>query len=287
MAVRVAGPLNRALVNAEYQLIDRQNYGTIKNLNAGRSALDHLVEYGKELSGAFRIVQTWEKTAKVAAMVFAEFSSALSPFFEDLSNRIGAALKWFAVPRLAGLTKNAWKAVTTWGGSLRGPQYTERRGHTKNIHDVAEWAASLGYVASVVFNSTPIKNMADIPNLVVDVTDLAQAGEDYWITGHHLRQVEEVHPVLKARFAATQQEALIRIIKTVTSLASGVFGILALVLGKPLVPAVVLLGLSVTSMLSAMWAHFFKETRVCEMVKLCEGRDPVVLQINQERINVI
>ncbi len=255
--------------------INHQNYGVIENRNASRSGLDHVIEYLKTGNGDFRFLQLLQRVAIAVAMVLVEMGNTLASFFEDLSGKLGIAWGMLTLPRLPDVTKKAWEAITTWG-TVEGPEGYPMRSHVERVHDLAECSASWGYAASMVLNNSQLKNMADIPNFISDVTDMTMAAENISIVGKHLEQIPADQTALRERFAGTQEEAYLRLTKAVASVASGAFTLLALAFGGPFLPAAALLAISITSTIFAMAAHFFKETRTYEVVKFFEWRKPEV-----------
>ena len=110
------------------------------------------------------------------------------------------------------------------------------------------------------------------------------AAEDYGTAGKYLEQIDANQAALKERFADTQKEALLRLVKSVASVVSGALGLLVLAFGGPILPAAALLVISLTSTIFAMTSYFYKETRNYDLVKFFEWRAPQALVAGQ-RVN--
>ncbi len=258
------------------ETINGCNFGHLYNPKAKNEFFEHVVDYNKTTSGAFRFLQLIEKMARAASMVFKEMDHYFTATFEDISRKLGTAIGMFALPRLPALTRDAWKAITSLGDPSGGIENSKLRGFTKKIHDIADCVATWMHAISALFNIAPLRNAADVPGVVADTAQLTMAGEDYVTAGRYLKKADPDKGLVR-RFSDTQTEALIRLVKSVASVSSGVLGLLALAFGAPLLPAVALLGLSTTSTVAAMAAHFFKETRPEEIVQFFDSTPKLVV----------
>ncbi len=173
------------------------------------------------------------------------------------------------IPRLPSVTKTAWEAIANPKPD-QGPAANATRGITQRIHDVADGAAAWGYGLSLLFNSSALKNAADVPNFVGDLTDLSMASEDYTLAKKHLEYINTNatnNAGLQTRFMETMREALLRVVKAVSSVVSGALGLLVLAFGGPILPATAALAMSLFSTMSAMSCYFYKETADSKMVE--------------------
>lgn len=257
-------------------VVENQRFDAIPNSGARRTALDQVLEFNKSANGAYRVLQLIEKVSKAASLVLTELGSELSVYFTELAGKVGIASSFLAIPRLPDVTKKAWEALTTWG-AVDGPEGYPLRGHVKSAHDVFDCSATWGYVLSLITNSTPVKNVADVFSFGSDVTGLSMAAEDYGVAGKYLEQIDSQQVELKERFEDTKKDALLRLAKEVISAVSGAIGLLVLAFGSPILPAPVLLTLSLTSLVFAMSSWFFRESRNYELVKFFEFRKPEVI----------
>jgi hypothetical protein len=260
--------------------INNHRFGELSNPNAGRSGWDHVIEYLKTSNGAFRMLQLFERVAKACSQVLQEMGSAMSVFFDDVASKCGLAWAALTLPRLPDVTKKAWEAISKWSEPCEGVAANSTRGILQKIHDVADAMAAWGYGLSLIFSSSALKNAADVPNFVGDVTDLSMATEDYSLAKKYLEFIPTNTPnstKVHNRFVDTMREALLRIIKAVASVVSGAFGLLVLAFGGPVLPGAALLAISLTSTIAAMSAHFFKETMEHEKVDFFKNRAPAVV----------
>lgn len=244
-----------------------------------KSTLDHMVTWLKETGGAFRELQLFERVCRAASMVLKEMGSTMSDFFADLGSKLSLAWAMLTIPRIPSVTQTAWKAIVDWGAPAVGPVTSASRDVIQKVHDIAEAMAAWGYGLSLVLGDSTLKTVADVPDLVSNVTDLSMASEDYSLAKQHLEYINTNHAdqgALQERFMDTMREALIRIVKSVASVASGVLGLLVLAFGGPVLPAAVLLALGLTSTIAAVTNHFFKETRTQEKVEFFKFRSPEV-----------
>lgn len=245
-----------------------------------KSWLDHTVTYFKEAGNAFRGLQLGDRICRVVSMVLKDMGNAMSGFFDDLAGKLSLGWAILTFPRLPSVTQTAWKAIADWGTPSLGPVASASRGILQKIHDIADALAAWGYGLSLVLGNSALKNAADVPNFVADVTDLSMASEDYSLAKKHLEYINTNHAdngALQQRFVDTMREALLRIVKSVASVVSGVLGLLVLAFGGPVIPAAALLGIGLTSTVAAMANWFFKETAVQEKVEFFKFRSDVLV----------
>lgn len=275
-----------AIAQLPFADINGQRYAAIPNPSlknkdgSPRSTWDHIVEYTKSANGAFRCLQFLERVTKLAVLVLKEMGSAMVGFFEDLAGKFGLAWAMLTLPRLPEVTKNAKKAICDWSKTPEGPATNATRDKIQKIHDIADATAAWGYAGSLLANNPAIKNMADIPNLVSDMTDLSMAAEDWSLAREHLKHVQAqgtANAPIQERFIDKMRESMLKMVKAVASVVSGVLGLLVLAFGGPVLPAIVLIAIGLTATVAAMTAHFFKETRTSDMVDFHKIRQPEVL----------
>jgi hypothetical protein len=142
------------------------------------------------------------------------------------------------------------------------------RTSVQDVHDVAEGAAAWGYATSFVTGSGVAKIAADVASLASDVTDLEMLAEDVLKATDYLSIAEgaQVDEAVVQRIEATRNYAMIKAVKAITSVASGVIGLLVLTLGGPILPAAFMVGMGLVGSVAALWAHFFRETCAHELV---------------------
>lgn len=271
MAAVVVQPL-------QYVDVDRNRFAAFPNPNRARSCSEHVIEYLKTANGAFRELQLFERIAKAASLMLKEMGDAMAVFFDEVASKLGIAWGMLTIPRLPEVTKKAWEAFTVTPAP--GPISSASRGIFQKIHDIAEAIAAWGYGLSLLLGNTPLKNAADVPNFVADVTDLSMASEDYFLAQKHLEYINtnaQDNGALQKRFVDTMREAFLRIVKAVSSVVSGALGLLVLAFGGPVVPGAVLLAFGLTSTIASLSAHFFKEmASPYEKVEFFKPRTPAI-----------
>lgn len=240
------------------------------------SALDHVINYNKTANGTFRVLQLVDRVCQAVAMVLEELNNSLSAYFSDIAKQFGTAWCFMNYARLPSVSKDILWAVTDWSG----PQAASARNITDRVGKLFDGGAAWGYAISGLTSSSSLKTASDALDIVGSTANLALACDDWSKARQHLDHLntnEQQNGPLQQRFAETQTEAFWRIVKNVASIASGVLGLLVLAFGGPVLPAAVLLGISLTSTIAAMTSHFTKETSAYEMVDFYRVRQPQVL----------
>ncbi len=242
--------------------INGHQFGNIPNPNTDRTYFGRLIEYLKGSNGAFRIMQLLERVSKAASQILQEMGSSMSEFFDGVASKLGLAWAMLTIPRLPSVTKTGWDAIFNPKAD-EGPGANSSRGITQRIHDVADAMAAWGYGLSLIFSSSALKNAADVPNFVGDLTDLSMAAEDYSLAKKHLEFINTnaaQNGDLQTRFMETMREALLRVVKAVASVVSGALGLLVLAFGGPVLPGAALLAIGLISTMASMTSYFYKES---------------------------
>ncbi len=254
-----------------------------------RTWLGHVVEYLSSSNGSFRLLQLLDRLSKSAAMAFATINSTLAAYFSEVADKFSVAWCMLSLPRIPEVTKKAWEVITDWSSDPKGPLANSMRKTVGAVHDIADAAAMWLYSGSMVLGSMALKNAGDVPNLVADVADLTAAASDWNAASQHLTHINAKEPEnepMQQRFMDTMREALIRLVKSVASVVSGVLGLLVLAFGGPVLSPMILLGISLTSTLAAISSHFFRETMAYEKVDFHKIRQPEVLIQSQGQTKV-
>ncbi len=243
----------------EHRYEARPNPALKNRDGTNKSVLDHVIVFGKETNGAYRTFSLLEKTSKLAMLVF----SSMRAFFERMVVLFGTAAAALAITRLPEVTRNAYKAVSEWVTPR-----TSNNNKMKKIHDIADATATWGYASSLIVPNAAVQEAASVSSLVSDATDLAMAGQDLTLARHHLREAENREPentAVHKMFSDTVRYKSLQIAKSGCSVITAVWGRVALTLGGPLLSPVTLVGISLVGTVSALSAHFFKETAQYEL----------------------
>lgn len=254
---------------SQFVEIQSIRYFEAPNPSAKRSLMGHIVAFLEKANGAFRDLQLLERLSKAISMVLERMGNNLSLWFDAFAIKLNIAWTMLSIPRLPEVTQKAWRALTNWVAPALGPIPSASRVVHQKIHDVAEALATWGYSIALAFGNLSFKTAADVPQLVVDITDLSMAGQDYVLANQHLEILDANHPKdfpLRERFVNKATESFIQMIKSAASVLSAVAGLLVLALGGPILPAAFFLALGLTATIAAISKHFFKETREQESV---------------------
>lgn len=265
--------------------VEGRLYAAFPNSKAGDSGLKHVIDYADKSGGVFRIIQTLDKTLKAAEMALAHVGSSFSGSFDHVTKKLTSAWTAFAIPRLFQVTESAYEVVQnlTSDEPCKGLGGCWSRETRSAVAKLADCFATWGYSFAFVAGRAP-HPAVEVATLVKDTTDLWDAGEDFCISSKHLEYVEKNNGdvALQTRFKETAQEAMLRVIKLIASAVSGVLGLLVLGFGGPVLPAALLLLISLVSSAAAISAHFYKETMQYEVVSFFKA--PKVL--TQEGVGI-
>lgn len=260
--------------------IERQRYAAIPNPKKSWSAMEHVVDYTKSANGAFRCLQFLERVTRLVVIALKKMGSAMAAFFESLAGKLATGWAWLTIPRLPEVTKKAWAAISNWSKTVQGPAMTATHDKLQKIHDLADATAAWGYAGSLFTGNPALKAAADIPDLVANVTDLTMAAEEHSLAKDHLKYVQAqkgLDPKLQQIFIEYAREQLLKIIKAVCSVVSGVLGLLVLAFAGPVLHPVVYIGFGLVGTIAALAAYFYKETRDDQRPEFFKIRDPQIL----------
>jgi hypothetical protein len=236
--------------------VGAHTYEASLNPSANKDAMAQVIGYTKTVNGGFRTLQFAEKVTKVAAQILKDLGSEFSSIFKETGDKLGAVTSGMGLLRLPEVTKDAVRVVSEPKGDLRS--------NVELVNKVADAASAWTY-AGLFFTGNPaLADAAKVTDAASSVTSLALDMEDYQLVNRHLEIIRTAStriPEVEQRYADALQGAFITLVKDVCSAASAVLGLMALVLGGPLLPALVLMGIGLVSTTAAIASHFFKETR--------------------------
>lgn len=238
-----------------------------------KSWMDQVVSFLNESFGTFYSVQLFDRVSSAAGRVLEEMGSSFAGYFKELSQKFETAWSILVIPSLPSVTYEAMKSLSGRVDDARG----SRRQSYQDTHNISEAASSWLYVGSLFCLESSLKNAGDVFNLVSDYTDLAMAHDDWSLAKDHLSSVNSRDPqngALQQRFQDTMKYALLKMVKSVASVASGAFGLLVLTLGGPNISAAFLLCLGLLTTVSAISAHFFKSTCRYDIVDFYKFEQP-------------
>jgi hypothetical protein len=227
----------------------------IVNPKADYPVQKHIEEYCDTSNGAFRELQILERVSRVVSHVLKQMQNGMATFFDGFAKSLNAGWVALTLPRLPKVTR---EGVEAGKALLTGPTLSFREGVQK-IHDVAEGIATWLYAALFFTGSSVVKTAADIPDLIVNVSDTAMAAQDLLNAKSELTTAKDAQ--LQTRLRDTVTYNYMKLVKSVASVASAILGMLMIALGGPVLPAIAFIAMGLTSSVAALSAHFFKETR--------------------------
>lgn len=233
----------------------------VLNPNAGKSSLQQVTDFLASASGSFRSLQIAEKVCRLASLAFQQMGSSSSTYYDSLAGRLQGAWIMLTLPRLPDVTKRALDAVV--GLLDRSTLTNAGRTTADQVHDIFEAGAAWSY-AGAIFGASTL-NAGSVCTLGADTLDLASAAEDISSAGRHLAAAS-LDLEAQTNLVHTQRYAMIKLAKSIASVVSGTLGLMVLAFGGPVVPALALLALGLISSISAVTAHFYKETAPYKMV---------------------
>ncbi len=242
------------------------------NPNAKKTCYKHLVDYAGTANGAFRILQLMDKVNRVVVEALISVGSTLKDAFEGFGKKLTVAWTMLAIPHLFGVWKKCKESVQTLTSPILGERAVQIRTATEATRDIAETAAVSLYVASMVTGNNTLKICGDIPDLVTNVIDGQTAAQD-WNEARKASLIANIPVETQTALVGTQRYAFLKLVKSVCSIATGVLGLSVLALGGPVLPAIVLLMLSLASTAFSMASHFYKETAAYQPIKFFENRN--------------
>ena len=227
-----------------------------RNNDASKKPLDQFTGLVETSIGAFRIPQFAGKIFKSATEVarLSGGSTSTVQSMGSISSTLGG---------IANATSFAacFVAVPAAGKSIVGLAHGRVTG-TKvldSINKTADATAYLAYATLLFTSNEPVKVVGDIASVVADGTGVIQKARD-------LHQAINIKASLAGKKCTNIKKSLgeyiklkwIELSKEITALATGVLGLLGLMLGGLIVPAIVLLTISLASTVLAITSHFFK-----------------------------
>ena len=233
------------------------NYTTkaTRNREAGDDCLTKFQHWAQTSTAAYRIPKFAATTTKIATEVvkYSGGSAFIVQSLGDTGNVLGG---------IANATSFAACFVAVPAAVKSVKKLTEGDVTGKKILDVfnkvADAVAFVAYSTLLFIRSEPAKVVGDVAGVVADGTGVIQKASDLHqainiaanpnITNENIRTGLKSHIKLK----------WIELSKEVTALATGILGLLGLMLGGAIVPAVILLTISLASTILAITSHFYK-----------------------------
>lgn len=238
-------------------------YEVVPNEDARKSALDHVIDFEKQSFAIYRSAKIIEGVAKLAVLHLKQVGSSYAQFGQELTGKFTNLANGLAVFRLPEVTRNAYRAVSNWSVAPQGPTSSSNRNVFQRVHDVTEGFATYGFALAFVTGKAWFADAVSGPDLVSNLTDAAMGREDINLAARNLADVKRKDPdnaPVQQMFKDKMTHAALQTAKAVCSVVSGVLGMMVLAFGGPILPPLPLICLGLTGTVSAVAAHFYKET---------------------------
>ncbi len=255
-------------------IIDNKIIEASENPNAKRSFNEHLISFAGTSNAVFRVFQVLERMTKLVVEALKWTGSALVGVYESLASKFLVAWTSTSVFRLPDVTTKAIKSMNELNAAEKDVPTDFARKAVKAVHDTTEAAAMWLYSASFFLSNSAWKTAGDVPDLISNATDLQMNAEDWHLASQVAKKaVAQNSPTEVERAVVhTQRNSFIKMLKAACSVASGVLGLAALAFGAPLLPAVALIVISLSSTIFAIASHFYQETAPYKMIDFFQNR---------------
>jgi hypothetical protein len=255
----------------------------IANPNFNRSNEEHLTEYLSTANGAYRTMQIAERVIQVVLNVFKDLSQSTVSALKYAAGKLNVAWTMLSLPRIPSVIVEAKGALGRLFGFNKSNGSLGVRAVASDLNKLGDCGATLGFSAMGLLNNSPIavavKPFAEAADFVANATDLVPAADDL-VCAYKYRTIAENNQVrnleVERALTDTMKHSFLKLIKPIASVASVVFGFLALTYGGPVLPALAFITMGLVGSLASFAAHFFKETRPNQVINFSQIASPVV-----------
>lgn len=228
-----------------------------ENPGKQRPVLDGVISLADKASGASRLLGVLKNSAKISR----HFSEQPSELVEDFISQTGAAISSMGVIRLASSTTRAAQAVSDLSAE-NGVGFTRKV--VVAVRDVFDSFTSWVSAAKFIFRVSLLGKMCQMMNLTRDVTDLSLSYSDY--SQAYEFEATATGEVRKA-LTHSKNYYLLRVAKAVLSVTAAVFSLLMLLTHTSVIPAIVMVSLSLLAGLLAIRRDLHKYEGVYQVIK--------------------
>lgn len=228
------------------------------NKKAGDTPLQRASDYCASTNGTVRAFQALGKSVKLGY----ECGIQPTPHTTRLVANLGIATSAIGLARLPTVTQDALDSFSALTDD-KNPADSSRKiaSGVKNITDAA--ATYLNAASFITGNSTMIP-IAQALDLSSDSAELHLSVSDYT----RAAQLELDAPgKVKEAVTHSKNYYLLRLIKAITSVASGIIGLSLLTFGGPLLPSLALIVLSLSTTIFAILKDIYANTGTYNIIK--------------------
>lgn len=230
-------------------IVDQNWLNANRNKKVDDSALERTCDYLSTANGAYRGLQSVEKTIQIGN----EFSNQLGAHSAQFVRDLGTATAAMGMCRLPSVTSQVIKSLSAIGDQKNPTDMSRKMANA--VKDTADAVLTYGYTGAFITKNTPLAIVANIADLTCNVTDVTLSVTDYTSAA---KLESAASGQIKEAITHSKNYYLFRIIKATLSIASGILGLTMVALGAPLLPALALIILSVTTTIFAVMRDNYK-----------------------------
>ncbi len=235
-----------------------------------KGCFTRFLDYAKEASGVFRLFQVGQRVCSAAVEILKKFGSSMSEFFKKLGAKFMLAWTILTIPRVPIVMKDFVEACKKLKNKPQPGEHpgTQARRRMEAVKHGFDAGAAVLYSANVVTGNPTIKVVADGLDLVNNVADCQLNAQTLANANKTLAKakVEKVDGQVQEALKKTAKHAFLKTMKAVCSIAGGVLGLAMIAFGWPVLPALLLIGVSLASTVFAMWSTLYENGSRTEMV---------------------
>ncbi len=256
MATRVEKIVNPVVINEEWLKANR-------NEKADNSLFQHSVDYCGSSNGTFRTLQGAGRTIRLGNELGKQAGCAPSRAAAELSRDFGVATSAMGIARLPSVTRETLDTFAELRDETNLIPLPRKIGNAVKV--TTDAVSAYGYAASFITKNPGVLAFSQAVELTSDVTDLNLSVSDYT----QAAQLETI-ATGKQKEAVTHSKNyyLLRIIKAIMSIASGILGLSMMVLGAPLLPALALILISLATTIFAVLRDNYKNMGQYKVIEL-------------------
>ncbi|MBS0624821.1 MAG: hypothetical protein JSS32_02080 [Verrucomicrobia bacterium] len=235
------------------------------------SPYSHFEKYIVTTNGLYQFTKGTLQTMGAAIEVFKPTGEA-AKILDGAKGFLGAGKSFLILPRIANTVASV-------------AQLNSNSDWLDRIHDWVEMVGSIitGWmIVAPIFGKTAPG--AEIASPICDlVSDGIEAGKNTKKIVDHTKLINKMEadnadPALVNNAKDERNVSIFKTIKGVAAVSIAVFALLALALGAPVVPAIVLLIVGLVQTVFTITAHFYERTRATNLTKENYVADPEVLR---------
>ncbi len=219
---------------------------------------DRATSYLRTANGAGRVMQLVQKSVKLSNQITKDLGRTPSEVGVRLEQNLGIATGALGVIRAPGAIIDAARSIqaASEDGSARKIE--------RAVSDTLGAVSAVGYASMFVKYNPTVGTVCGALDLTGDVADFPYAISDYQKA--KACEGQSNSPEIKEAFAHTKRYNLLAVAKTALSIATGILGMVLLIVGAPIVPAVILIAPSLLGTTLALAKDQYKTMGKYEVI---------------------